>query len=151
MCNVFNGTSSRQDLVVLDPNVIGECLVRHPDLPPPSYKGSSHPQRVASALFRFAPLPRIVLQQSQSKIKMSITESILDADARSVLVLIPAVFLVVHVVPYFVDPHCIRRNGVKGPFWAQFSDAWLGLVTGQGHRSEVVHDLHQKYGEWNCH
>ena len=149
MCNVFNWTSSRQDLVVLDPNVIGECLVRHPDLPPPSYKGSSPPQRVASALFRFPPTP--ASSPSKAKARMSITESILDADARSVLVLIPAVFLVVHVVPYFVDPHCIRRNGVKGPFWAQFSDAWLGLVTGQGHRSEVVHDLHQKYGEWNCH
>ena len=67
MCNAFNWTSSRQDLVVLDPNVIGECLVRHPDLPPSSYKGSSPPQRVASALFRFPLLPRIVLQQSQSK------------------------------------------------------------------------------------
>lgn len=79
---------------------------------------------------------------------MSITDAILNVDLVSVCVIIPVVLLLVHFVPYFVDPHCIRSNGITGPFWAQFSDAWLGWVVGQGHRSEVVHELHEKYGEW---
>ena len=36
---------------------------------------------------------------------------------------------------------------LHGPFLAEFSDAWLGWVAAQGHRSEVVHDMHAKYGE----
>lgn len=78
---------------------------------------------------------------------MSITDALLNVDLVSVCVIIPVVLLLVHFVPYFVDPHCIRSNGITGPFWAQFTDAWLGWVVGQGHRSEVVHELHEKYGE----
>ena len=53
-------------------------------------------------------------------------------------------FILAHVVPYFYDTHGIRRY--PGPFIAKFSDIWLGLVAKNGHRSEVVHRVHRKYG-----
>jgi len=59
-------------------------------------------------------------------------------------VIIPTAFVLAHVVPYFYDPHGIRRY--PGPFIAKFSDVWLGLVAKNGHRSEVVHMIHQKHG-----
>lgn len=49
-----------------------------------------------------------------------------------------------HVVPYLLDPHKIRKY--PGPFFAKFTDAWLGSVCKDGHRSEVVHQVHLKYG-----
>jgi benzoate 4-monooxygenase len=52
--------------------------------------------------------------------------------------------LAVHIVPYILDPYNLRN--VPGPFWAKFTDFWLVFVSGQGHRSEVVHELHKKYG-----
>jgi len=52
--------------------------------------------------------------------------------------------LAFHVVPYIVDPYKARKY--PGPFLAKFSDAWLGWVSKKGHRSEVVHNLHKKYG-----
>jgi len=52
--------------------------------------------------------------------------------------------LLFHVVPWLLDPHGIRSY--PGPFIAKFSDIWLGTVAPAGHRSEVVHDLHNKYG-----
>jgi benzoate 4-monooxygenase len=60
------------------------------------------------------------------------------------LYLIPVAVVLVHVVPYLVDVHNAKHY--PGPFLAKFSDAWLGWVSKQGHRSEVVHQLHQKYG-----
>ena len=69
-------------------------------------------------------------------------------DLYSFCVFLVVTVLAVHLVPYFVDLHCIRSNGIPGPFWARFSDGWLGWVAVHGHRSEVVHSLHQKYGEY---
>jgi len=65
-------------------------------------------------------------------------------DMKTVAVFIPAVFFLVHFIPYLLDPHGIRLY--PGPFLARFSDLWLGWVSKQGHRSEVVHDMHLKYG-----
>lgn len=56
-------------------------------------------------------------------------------------------FILVHVIPYLLDPHRIRKY--PGPFFAKFTDAWLGLVCKDGHRSEVVHQMHLKYGAWD--
>jgi len=59
----------------------------------------------------------------------------------------PAViFLIflIHIVFYFVDPYGIRQY--PGPFLAKITPAWLGWVAQQGHRSEVIHELHKKYG-----
>lgn len=65
-------------------------------------------------------------------------------DAGTLAFLLPALFLLVHLVPYILDPHGIR--GYPGPFLAKFSDIWLGWVSSHGHRSEIVHEMHQKYG-----
>lgn len=65
-------------------------------------------------------------------------------DLSTLAALVPAAVLLVHLVPYFYDPHGIRLY--PGPFLAKFTDAWLGLVSKNGHRSEVVHKMHQKYG-----
>ena len=54
--------------------------------------------------------------------------------------------LVVHLVPYVVDARGIRT--IPGPWLAKYTDAWLGRVAAKGHRSEVVHEMHKKYGEY---
>ncbi|KAF8155951.1 cytochrome P450 monooxygenase [Crassisporium funariophilum] len=63
---------------------------------------------------------------------------------KTLAFLLPATFALVHLIPYLLDPHGIRKY--PGPFIAKFSDAWLGLVSKNGHRSEVVHEMHLKYG-----
>ena len=74
-----------------------------------------------------------------------IVDSILkDLNTITLLFTIPAIVLLVHVVSYVVDPQGIRS--IPGPFLAKFSDLWLGWVSGHGHRSEIVHEMHKKYG-----
>ncbi len=68
-----------------------------------------------------------------------------ELDAATVLLLVPTLVVLGHVGYYFLDPHHFR--GYPGPLLAKFSDLWLGRIAAQGHRSEVVHELHQKYGE----
>lgn len=60
------------------------------------------------------------------------------------LLILPVLFILVHLVPYLYDPHGLRSY--PGPFLAKFSDAWLGVVSKNGHRSELVHEMHLKYG-----
>ena len=54
------------------------------------------------------------------------------------------VVVLVHIVPYVLDAHGIRA--FPGPFWAKFTDLWLGKVAAGGHRSEHIYRLHEKYG-----
>ncbi|PPQ70397.1 hypothetical protein CVT24_013135 [Panaeolus cyanescens] len=67
-----------------------------------------------------------------------------NLDIQTLLLLPPTLFLLVHLVPYVLDQNKLRKY--PGPFFAKFTDAWLGLVSKEGHRSEVVHAMHQKYG-----
>ncbi|EJD03518.1 cytochrome P450 monooxygenase pc-bph [Fomitiporia mediterranea MF3/22] len=60
--------------------------------------------------------------------------------------LLPAAVLVLLVVPYFIDPYWIRRNEVRGPFLASLTSLWFGWNATRGHLSQVVHDLHKKFG-----
>ncbi|KAJ7211186.1 cytochrome P450 monooxygenase [Mycena pura] len=57
---------------------------------------------------------------------------------------LPVVVVGLHLAIYLIDPYAIRRY--PGPFLAKFSDAWLGYISQQGHRSEVIHKMHLKYG-----
>ncbi|KAK0489270.1 cytochrome P450 monooxygenase [Armillaria novae-zelandiae] len=52
--------------------------------------------------------------------------------------------VLVHLVPYLIDFH--RLRSYPGPLVAKFSDVWLAYVSYQGNRSEVIHDIHKKYG-----
>ncbi|KAI9508525.1 cytochrome P450 monooxygenase pc-bph [Russula earlei] len=61
-----------------------------------------------------------------------------------VVAVIPTLVILVHLVPWLVDPHGLRS--FPGPLVARFSDLWLGRVAQQGHRSQVVHKMHEKYG-----
>ena len=61
------------------------------------------------------------------------------------LTLVPALIALVHFIPWLVDPHGLRS--FPGPWLARFSDLWLGSVAKHGHRSEVVHQMHEKYGK----
>ena len=61
-----------------------------------------------------------------------------------VLIVITTLIILTHLVAWLVDPHGLRT--FPGPFLARFSDLWLGRVAQQGHRSEVVHEMHEKYG-----
>ncbi|KAK0244643.1 cytochrome P450 monooxygenase [Armillaria nabsnona] len=65
-------------------------------------------------------------------------------DIPTVVVAVFVLVVLVYLVPYLFDSHRLRSH--PGPLVAKFSDAWLGYVSHQGHRSEVVHDLHRKYG-----
>jgi benzoate 4-monooxygenase len=69
--------------------------------------------------------------------------AILDSPI-GILIGLGTVVLAVHILPWLLDPHGMRD--VPGPFLAKFSDFWLGRVAALGHRSEVVHELHKRYG-----
>lgn len=68
-------------------------------------------------------------------------------DLSTLALLASAAFALVHLVPYLLDAHGLRKY--PGPFLAKFSDLWLGYISKNGHRSEIVHEMHQKYG--SCH
>ncbi|KAJ3501164.1 hypothetical protein NLJ89_g9465 [Agrocybe chaxingu] len=65
-------------------------------------------------------------------------------DWRVVALGAPAVIVLAHFLSWLIDPHGIRK--IPGPLVAKFSDIWLGIISKNGHRSEVVHQMHQKYG-----
>ncbi|KAG2117260.1 cytochrome P450 [Suillus discolor] len=67
-----------------------------------------------------------------------------DLNYLSALLLIPVPILLAHVIPYLRDPY--NQRSIQGPFLARFSDFWLGWVASQGHRSDVIHQLHNKHG-----
>ncbi|KAI0824804.1 cytochrome P450 monooxygenase pc-bph [Trametes gibbosa] len=52
--------------------------------------------------------------------------------------------VLVHLVPFLLDPNSFFSY--PGPFFAKFSDLWLSKVAAGRHRSERVHELHEKYG-----
>lgn len=68
-----------------------------------------------------------------------------NLDWRTYALLGLSVLLLVHIGPYLLDPYGFRKY--PGPFIAGLSDIWLGRVAAEGHRSQRVHDLHQKHGE----
>ncbi|THG98239.1 hypothetical protein EW145_g7458, partial [Phellinidium pouzarii] len=74
-----------------------------------------------------------------------ILDALMRVDPLTLCAALPPIVLLGLLVPYLVDPHCIRSNGITGPLLARFSNVWLGYVAAQGHRSEVVHELHDKY------
>ncbi|KAF8633143.1 hypothetical protein AX17_004644 [Amanita inopinata Kibby_2008] len=65
-------------------------------------------------------------------------------DLTALALTIPTIIFLAHFIPWLVDPRGIRSY--PGPFLAKFSDIWLHFVSRTGHRSEYVHELHQKYG-----
>ncbi|KAK0211886.1 cytochrome P450 monooxygenase [Armillaria fumosa] len=65
-------------------------------------------------------------------------------DLPTVVATVFVLVVLVYLVPYLVDSHSLRSY--PGPFIAKFSNAWLVYVTYKEHLSEVVHDLHMKYG-----
>ncbi|KAI0316224.1 cytochrome P450 [Amylostereum chailletii] len=74
----------------------------------------------------------------------SFRDTLASLDLKLYLALVPAFFVLAHLLPWLLDVHHIRSY--PGPFLAKFSDLWLGRVAAQGHRSEVVHDMHKQYG-----
>ena len=81
---------------------------------------------------------------------MSLVEHLLKLSPTSLLIsaifLVPVLVILGHLVLWIADPHGLRS--FPGPWLARFSDLWLGFIVPQGHHSEVVHDLHEKYGEF---
>ncbi|KAI0074974.1 cytochrome P450 monooxygenase pc-bph [Panus rudis PR-1116 ss-1] len=75
---------------------------------------------------------------------MSIIEFLSDLSWPEALGLAVGLVVLAHVVVWWVDPHALRRY--PGPALAKFTDLWLGRVAAEGHRSEEVHKLHEKYG-----
>ena len=78
---------------------------------------------------------------------MSLVEHPLKLSSTSLLTsaifLVPVLVILGHLIPWVVDPYGLRS--FPGPWLARFSDLWLGFIV--PHRSEVVHNLHLKYGE----
>jgi len=75
---------------------------------------------------------------------MGLFNTFSDPDFMSLVFLALALVILVHVTIFVLDPH--RIGQYPGPFLAKFTDLWLGRVAANGHRSEVVHQLHKKYG-----
>ncbi|KAH7920155.1 cytochrome P450 [Leucogyrophana mollusca] len=68
----------------------------------------------------------------------------LHVDPATILVTFPVIVVLAHAIPYFIDR--FNQRAIPGPLLARFSDVWLGWVSSQGHRSDVVHELHNRYG-----
>ncbi|KAF8069107.1 cytochrome P450 monooxygenase [Lyophyllum atratum] len=79
-----------------------------------------------------------------ARLDLSFLDFLRSIDLPTLAVIAPTLAVLVHVVPYFWDSHGIRLY--PGPFIGKFSDIWLGLISKHGHRSEVVHEMHKKYG-----
>ena len=74
-----------------------------------------------------------------------ILSAVQSIDYQSALLGLAGTVVLAHALPYLWDSH--RLRSYPGPFLAKFSDLWLGRVSKGGHRSEVVHEMHQKYGQ----
>ncbi|KAI0045027.1 cytochrome P450 monooxygenase [Auriscalpium vulgare] len=77
-------------------------------------------------------------------ISSQIVERVKSLDVTTLLLLLPAAVILVHVIAWLLDPRGVRAY--PGPWLARFTDLWLGRVAAKGHRSEVVHELHKRYG-----
>lgn len=86
--------------------------------------------------------------QANPSIMTSLSGLASSIEFSSLLYLVPVAVVLSHFVPWLFDPHGIRLY--PGPLLAKFTDAWLGWVSREGHRSEVVHSLHKKYGKDNA-
>jgi len=64
----------------------------------------------------------------------------------SAVLVLPVLVILAHLIPWIVDPHGLRS--FPGPWLAHFSHFWLGRLAAQGHRSEVIHELHEKHGKF---
>jgi benzoate 4-monooxygenase len=53
--------------------------------------------------------------------------------------------LIFYVVPYLFDPYHYRR--FPGPPLAGFTNWWMSRVVRTGHHSEIVQQLHARYGK----
>ena len=95
--------------------------------------------------FTFAQLPSTPPSQLIMLGGINIINHILQyLTPQTVALSVLASVVLVHVIPYLLDPNHIRKY--PGPFFAKFTDAWFGVICKQGHRSETVHQLHLKYG-----
>lgn len=54
--------------------------------------------------------------------------------------------LAYYVIPYLLDPHDYRRR-FSGPWLARFTNLWMSRIVTTGHHSEVIRELHEKYGK----
>lgn len=75
---------------------------------------------------------------------MAVLDILENLNVVSLALGIPALVVLGHVLNWLIDRHKIRRY--PGPFFAKFTDLWLGRIAANGHRSEVVHELHKQYG-----
>ncbi|CCM03252.1 uncharacterized protein FIBRA_05378 [Fibroporia radiculosa] len=66
---------------------------------------------------------------------------------QNIILLLCFVFacvLLMHLIPYFYDSHGLRAY--PGPFFAKFTDLWLGQTIFSNTWSETVEKLHKKHG-----
>ncbi|CEL62204.1 hypothetical protein RSOLAG1IB_10286 [Rhizoctonia solani AG-1 IB] len=59
-------------------------------------------------------------------------------------ILLGMLILIFYVVPYLLDPYHYRR--FPGPPLAGFTNWWMSRVVRTGHHSEIVQQLHARYG-----
>ncbi|CCO28579.1 hypothetical protein BN14_02575 [Rhizoctonia solani AG-1 IB] len=58
-----------------------------------------------------------------------------------------ALLLAYYLIPYLLDTHDYRRR-FSGPFVASLSNWWLSKSTQSGRHSEIIYELHEKYGKF---
>lgn len=67
----------------------------------------------------------------------------IESPAHIAATIVGAVILF-HLVPFITNTAFIKY---PGPFLAKFTDFWLLRTAMVGHRFEIVHEQHKKYGE----
>ena len=72
--------------------------------------------------------------------------TVMEFNPVTLIVFPPTVILLSYIINYIADPHGVKS--IPGPLLAKFTDAWLAWVSKEGHRSEVVHQLHKEFGTY---
>lgn len=73
-----------------------------------------------------------------------ILDSLRDLNVVTLVAFVPTIILLSYILNFIVDPLGIKS--IPGPLLAKFTDAWLGWTSKEGHRSEIVHELHKEHG-----
>ncbi|CAO1615093.1 unnamed protein product [Sympodiomycopsis kandeliae] len=85
-------------------------------------------------------MPRLVLVEYLQRSAQWSSQSAANAIVSALIVLVLGV-----VIGYLRRPALLD---IPGPFWAKVTDLWLVRAAMGGHKFEIVHEAHEKYGKF---
>ncbi|KAL7006345.1 hypothetical protein EMMF5_003998 [Cystobasidiomycetes sp. EMM_F5] len=77
---------------------------------------------------------------------MALLDVLVDLGPVKLVGILVAGILLVHIVPFFLDPYGLRKYPAPG--LAAFTDFWLVYQTRLGRRFQVLDEAHRKYGKY---